>query len=228
MHFTFRKNACRNSFRGRRNHSVGRLLLWKLVVNTFDIPVHAEDIAIGKRLAGLANHRAILLGDGSGEGIELAGSDGSLRGSRHLGHIIRHVGVRCHGHGTFSHAIPGLLGFPRAIHGSFHPLHIIGSPGINNRRHLGFWRKLDHVRALAKAELWFCIQHEMVLSLADFCVRRTGMLYFNRPRLERNLEPILEEFKNFFTWSDHKVNKEREELKGLIVRSYNLKEVEKQ
>ena len=82
--------------------------------------------------------------------------------------------------------------------------------------------------ALAKAELWFCIQHEMVLSLTDFCVRRTGMLYFDRPRLERNLEPIVEEFKNFFAWSDHKVNKEREELKGLIVRSYNFREVEKQ
>lgn len=66
--------------------------------------------------------------------------------------------------------------------------------------------------ALAKAELWFCIHHEMVIFPLDFFVRRTGMLFFHIDRIPDLILPIMEEFKRYFEWGDEKL---REELKKL-------------
>src|SRR3954468_5726723 len=50
-----------------------RRLLRQLVVDTLDVEVHAQDLLIGKCRAALAfDGRAILLGDGTFEGVELA------------------------------------------------------------------------------------------------------------------------------------------------------------
>lgn len=62
--------------------------------------------------------------------------------------------------------------------------------------------------SLAKAELWFSIHHEMVISPLDFFVRRTGMLFFHMDRLPALIQPIMEEFKKYFEWSDEKLNME--------------------
>ncbi len=84
---------------------------------------------------------------------------------------------------------------------------------------------LDHVKnmddpetdlALAKAELWFCIHHEMVISPLDFFVRRTGMLFFNMNRLTSLKQPIIGEFKRYFEWSDEKMNEELKKLNQAI------------
>lgn len=56
--------------------------------------------------------------------------------------------------------------------------------------------------ALAKAELEFTFHHEMILTPSDFFIRRSGMLFFNIGRLHKLLEPILQEFKKYFSWSD--------------------------
>ncbi len=70
--------------------------------------------------------------------------------------------------------------------------------------------------ALAKAELWFCIHHEMVASPLDFFVRRTGMLFFYMDRLTILKQPIMEEFKRYFEWNDEKVNEELKKLNHAI------------
>ncbi len=84
---------------------------------------------------------------------------------------------------------------------------------------------LDHVKnmddpgtdlALAKAELWFCIHHEMVISPLDFFVRRTGMLFFRMDRLPDLRQPIMEEFKKYFEWSDEKMCEELKKLNQAI------------
>src|SRR5215208_888065 len=50
-----------------------RRLLRQLVVDTLDVEVHAQDLLIGECRAALAfDGRAILLGDGTFEGVELA------------------------------------------------------------------------------------------------------------------------------------------------------------
>jgi glycerol-3-phosphate dehydrogenase len=84
---------------------------------------------------------------------------------------------------------------------------------------------LDHLKkmneppsdfSLAKAELWYCIHHEMVISPLDFFVRRTGMLFFYMNRLMKLKQPILDEFKKYFEWSNEKVNAELEKLNQAI------------
>jgi len=45
-----------------------------------------------------------------------------------------------------------------------------------------------HTLRLRKAELKFCLENEMVIMPEDFFIRRTGMLYFDYPRLAEAVE----------------------------------------
>ena len=74
----------------------------------------------------------------------------------------------------------------------------------------------DTELALLKAELWFSLEYEMVIKPTDFLVRRTGLLYFNIPRLLKYKDPILNEFKNHFRWSDQIIENEWHELERVI------------
>ncbi len=77
--------------------------------------------------------------------------------------------------------------------------------------------------ALAKAELWFCMKHEMVVSPTDFFIRRTGILYFNIPRLRKITEPILLEFKAQFNWSQAKFLSEKLIIENAMEQASNFK-----
>jgi len=50
--------------------------------------------------------------------------------------------------------------------------------------------------AALKAEIWYCFHYEHVQNLADFFIRRTGRLYFQRDRLTPMLRPAAEELAN--------------------------------
>jgi glycerol-3-phosphate dehydrogenase len=69
---------------------------------------------------------------------------------------------------------------------------------------------------LIRAELWFCVHHEMVVSPLDFLVRRTGMLFFDIGRLKKFMQPVLDEFKKYFAWDDAKLNEETKKLNQAI------------
>lgn len=77
----------------------------------------------------------------------------------------------------------------------------------------------DTELALLKAELWFSLEYEMVIKPTDFLVRRTGLLYFNIPRLLKYKDSILHEFKNHFQWSDQTLESESAELEKVISQS---------
>jgi glycerol-3-phosphate dehydrogenase len=76
--------------------------------------------------------------------------------------------------------------------------------------------------ALAKAELWFCMKHEMVIDPTDFFIRRTGMLYFNMPRLKKIMDPILTEFKTQLDWSEEILTSERAIIDRAIKQAVNF------
>ncbi len=61
--------------------------------------------------------------------------------------------------------------------------------------------------ALVKAELWHCLEYEMVLTPEDFLVRRTGMLY------------LLLEFSTFFSWSSSELDVARKRLEKVILQA---------
>lgn len=70
--------------------------------------------------------------------------------------------------------------------------------------------------ALARAEAWYCIQHELTLRPIDFFIRRTGRLYFNLPSIAPAMGVILKDFKNYFNWNEERLEKETAKLKNAI------------
>ncbi|HCW06082.1 MAG TPA: glycerol-3-phosphate dehydrogenase, partial [Cytophagales bacterium] len=59
---------------------------------------------------------------------------------------------------------------------------------------------------LISSELNFCVENEMVMSASDFFVRRTGMLYFDLPRLKRSIEFFFNKNINF-VWDENFLRK---------------------
>lgn len=78
------------------------------------------------------------------------------------------------------------------------------------------------ITALTLAELSFCFEHEMIIKPADFLVRRTGLLYFNRQRLDEVLLVVLAEFKRRLNWSHEQFDAEKKEIERLISLSNNF------
>jgi len=72
-----------------------------------------------------------------------------------------------------------------------------------------------HIR-LAKAELRFGIDYEMVQNPMDFFIRRTGRLYFDIDSVRQLLDPILQEFKEIFKLDDAQVAAWKAELETEI------------
>ena len=69
---------------------------------------------------------------------------------------------------------------------------------------------------LIRAELWYCIHHEMTNSLVDFFVRRTGRLYFNIASVRKFKELVLKDCIDYLEWDDTRVEKELERLDVLL------------
>jgi len=84
-------------------------------------------------------------------------------------------------------------------------------------------KDIDVEIRLAKAELWFCIQHEMIQTPLDFFIRRTGRLYFDIESVEKLKEPVLIEFATVFNWNKSTQEKYRKELAQAVLVATNFK-----
>jgi len=63
------------------------------------------------------------------------------------------------------------------------------------------------------AELWYCVHHEMSVSLSDYLIRRTGRLYFQRQGLG-NLYPTLAEMMGeLLGWNEAQILREMGKFK---------------
>ncbi len=69
---------------------------------------------------------------------------------------------------------------------------------------------------LIRAELWYCVHHEMTNSLADFFVRRTGRLYFNIASVSKFKDLIINDMIEYLDWDDTRIVKEKEMLSILL------------
>ncbi len=76
----------------------------------------------------------------------------------------------------------------------------------------------DEDQALAQAELWFCINYEMVLTPSDFFIRRTSMLLFDIHRLQKVKDFVLNEFSKHFQWTAEQLIVERDKLEREITK----------
>ncbi len=67
---------------------------------------------------------------------------------------------------------------------------------------------------IAKAELRFCIDYEMVQNPMDFFIRRTGRLYFDIDSVRHLMEPILQEFKEIYKVEEAQILEWRDMLEA--------------
>jgi glycerol-3-phosphate dehydrogenase len=74
----------------------------------------------------------------------------------------------------------------------------------------------DPELSLIKAELQFGIEHEMVSSLSDFFIRRTGLVYFDIHRVRKWTSTAATILQDRLKWSDQKRKEEIEKLEEQI------------
>ncbi len=80
----------------------------------------------------------------------------------------------------------------------------------------------DRQLGLAKAELQFCIDHEMVQNPMDFFIRRTGRLYFDIESIRKLMDPVLEMFKAIYGLDQATVDTYRDKLEFIMEEHSNF------
>ena len=74
----------------------------------------------------------------------------------------------------------------------------------------------DALERLIRAELWYCIHHEMTNSLTDFFVRRTGRLYFDIPSVKKYMKIISGDCVNYLNWDTKRMASEKGKVELLL------------
>lgn len=80
----------------------------------------------------------------------------------------------------------------------------------------------DQYVRMAKAELRFCIDYEMVQNPMDFFIRRTGRLYFDIDSVRNLMEPVFEEFKAIYKVDDTQLLEWRETMQAELEEHSNF------
>lgn len=68
---------------------------------------------------------------------------------------------------------------------------------------------ISRTNYLHRAEVWYGIHHELVLSLSDFLIRRSGRLYFERPTIAPMMDLFIEEFSANLGWDEVELNHQK-------------------
>ncbi len=69
---------------------------------------------------------------------------------------------------------------------------------------------------LARAELWYGIHYEMINSLSDFFVRRTGRLFFDVTSISLCKNVIIKDCIQYLNWDETRIKQEKKELNRLV------------
>ncbi len=67
-------------------------------------------------------------------------------------------------------------------------------------------------KSIILAEIKYAIKYEMVITLSDFLIRRTGRLFFERETLAESVPIVLEEMAGILKWSDSEKQKNRDDF----------------
>jgi glycerol-3-phosphate dehydrogenase len=81
----------------------------------------------------------------------------------------------------------------------------------------------DKSLSLLKAELWFTVRHEMVCTLSDFFIRRTGLLFFDVPRMVSGQQQIASELQQMMQWTDTRISQELATLNRQLTTAQSFK-----
>lgn len=79
-------------------------------------------------------------------------------------------------------------------------VHLFGTQSAQIVDYLEAHRSPDAEADLIFAKAWFCITFEMAVDPTDFVVRRSGLLYFNRPKMLRYADAVVDFFARQLHW----------------------------
>lgn len=102
---------------------------------------------------------------------------------------------------------------------SYYAWYLISTYGRQAKKIIAIASDFENENAkerLIRAELWYSIHHEMVNSLTDFFVRRTGSLYFNIENVRQYSALVLHDFIDYLGWDSKRVQEEKDLLEQLI------------
>jgi glycerol-3-phosphate dehydrogenase len=81
-------------------------------------------------------------------------------------------------------------------------VHLFGTQAVQIVDYLEAHHTGDPEADLLLAKAWFCLNHEMAMNPADFVVRRSGLLYFNRPKMLRYADAVTGFFARELNWDE--------------------------
>ena len=91
-------------------------------------------------------------------------------------------------------------------------VHNYGKEAVNILTEMTQFEEADKRIALARSELKYCLENELVYNLQDFIIRRSGRLYFNRPDIPKISKTLLADIAIFNQWSEEDVALEKEAI----------------
>lgn len=94
--------------------------------------------------------------------------------------------------------------------------------GSNAEHILAFGASLEAFPGLSLAEslcLQYALEEELTLTPADYLVRRTNHLLFQRDSLDAIKEPVIDAMANYFGWEKEEKAQQRQELEAVIAAS---------
>lgn len=71
-------------------------------------------------------------------------------------------------------------------------------------------------------EIWHCLENEMTTTISDFFIRRTGKLYFDRPSILPIFDFCLQQFAEYFNWSEAEKAKQKADFMALYEASLHF------
>ena len=100
----------------------------------------------------------------------------------------------------------------------------IGRYGSKARHVLERWlagpdaREVVGVRLLTRAEIAYCVEEELVVTLADLMVRRTSAFFWDATGGLASIEAVADELQRLVPWTDRQRRAEVEEYRALVAR----------
>lgn len=95
-------------------------------------------------------------------------------------------------------------------------VHLYGRQALQIAEYLEQHQTGEAEQDLILAKAWFAIEHEMAVTPLDFIIRRSGLLYFNHPKLARHTDAIVNYFAEVFKWDSETRNKYQQEVQQAL------------
>ncbi|MCL1950737.1 MAG: type 1 glycerol-3-phosphate oxidase [Turicibacter sp.] len=94
--------------------------------------------------------------------------------------------------------------------------------GMNCLHVFGYADEMDAYPGLSLAEsarLKYALEHEMVLTAADYFIRRTNHVLFGREKVEGLIDPVLDAMGNYLGWSEEERQNQGHLFKAILEKS---------